>query len=511
MLREHTEKPYREGGGGAEKPFLSRMPKVIIPLEKWKDGTRLQFDELGSQFCYDDDYKVLEHTRIIDSRTNIKLESKACCCRTLLASITKVEKVSNRSRQVTTTLEPEDWNCTELTIGTFVSSCCPPRNTTNIEIGIAQQIVMIAAVGGSWMMLAKDALTAEDITYQLPQHKVEQVAIGCVLESVTRFAPDLFSPHNPCWFSSNDLVREHIPQSMYTHAAFAWAAYEMSTGNTELSILVRNPYTSNGEFALDSLVAILNKDRLTKKIARFGTDDSDIVYDLVHTFANKIFNAHLPLPICNVDLPWVWDMQENPLVPYRSDTAMVDFMPHIWTKHEVTYWRLFKGIVLLNEKLISIRRQLLPVCRFWWMDTLCINKSDMAELDMSIRSMHKWYSAASIVAVPTEQVIWEWMSRGWCLQEGKGARAILLDASQLPEGGDAMLTKLLEMGCVSADMPASLWLSLMESRYPHGWKIKHMHCKYCSSLTFNSCMEKESDAGLGSLNSSQYNVATCHG
>jgi hypothetical protein len=93
-----------------------------------------------------------------------------------------------------------------------------------------------------------------------------------------------------------DLVREHIPQSMYTRAAFAWAAYEMSTGNTEMSILVRNPYTSNGEFALDRLVAILNEDGLVKKIARFRTDDSDIAYDLVHTFAKKIFNAHLPLP-----------------------------------------------------------------------------------------------------------------------------------------------------------------------------------------------------------------------
>jgi hypothetical protein len=156
-------------------------------------------------------------------------------------------------------------------------------------------------------------------------------------------------------------------------------------------------------------------------------------------------------------------MQENRLVPYRSDTAMVGFMSHVWTKHEVTYGDCSKGIVLLNDKIISIRRQLLPVCRFWWMDTLCMNKSDVAELDMSIWSMHKWYSAASIVAVLTEQDIWEWMSRGWCLQEGKAARAILLDTSQLPRGGEAMLHTLLHMGCISAVMPASLWLSLMEN------------------------------------------------
>jgi hypothetical protein len=315
------------------------------------------------------------------------------------------------------------------------------------------------------MMLVKDALTAEDTTYQLPQPTVEQVAIGCVLKSVSQLPVSPFSLYAPGWYSSNDLVRHIIPLSIYTRAAFAWAAYEMSTGNSELSILVRNPYAPNGEFALDRLVAILNKVGLVKKIARFRTDDSDIAYDLVHSFAQKVFNAYLPSHECVVDLPRVWDMQENRLVPYKAHTATVGFVSHVWTEHEVTYGDCSKGTVVLNDKLISIRRQLLPVCRFWWMDTLCINKSDMAELDMSIRSMHKWYSAASIVALPTEQDTWEWMSRGWCLQEGKAARAILLDASQLPKGGDAMLTNLLEMGCVSADMPASLWLSLMASRY----------------------------------------------
>lgn len=470
MLRVLTSKHYKELGG-TEKPFLSRMTKVIIPLEKWNDGIELQFaellfEELGTQFCDDYNCNVLEHTRIIDSRTSIILEPKACCCRTLLASITKVEKLSNHSRQVSAILEPVDWNCTELTVETFLSSCCPPRNSTNIEIDIAQKIVMIAAVvGASWMMLVKDALTAEDTTYQLPQPTVEQVAIGCVLESVSRLPLNLFYPHDPCWFSSNDLVRDIIPLSIYTRAALAWAAYEMSTGNSEMSILVRNPYTSNGEFALHRLVAILNRDGLAKKIARFRTDDSAIAYDLVHTFAKKIFNAYLPLQECVVDLPRVWDMHENRLVPYKAHTATVGFISHSWTKHEVTYGDCSMGTVLMNDKLSSIKRQLRPVCRFWWMDTLCINKSDMAELDMSIRSMHKWYSAASIVAVPTEQDILEWMSRGWCLQEGKAARAILLNASRLPEGGDKMLTKLLEMGCVSTDMPASLWLSLMTSRY----------------------------------------------
>jgi hypothetical protein len=147
-----TSKHYKEWGG-AEKPFLSRMTKVTIPLEKLNDEIELQFEELlfeelGTQFCDDYDCNVLEHTRIIDSRTSIILEPKACCCRTVLASITKVEKLSCSSRQVSAILEPVDWNCTELTVETFISSCCPPRITTNIE-DIAQKIVMIAAVVGA--------------------------------------------------------------------------------------------------------------------------------------------------------------------------------------------------------------------------------------------------------------------------------------------------------------------------------------------------------------------------
>ncbi|GAB5591985.1 hypothetical protein Unana1_06885 [Umbelopsis nana] len=88
----------------------------------------------------------------------------------------------------------------------------------------------------------------------------------------------------------------------------------------------------------------------------------------------------------------------------------------------------------------------------------------MAELDMSIRSMHDWYSAASMVAVPSRQDLNVWLSRGWCLQEGQAAKSLMMSTSSLEKGGDDMLSILLEIGCVKAEMPASLWLSLMQVR-----------------------------------------------
>lgn len=98
---------------------------------------------------------------------------------------------------------------------------------------------------------------------------------------------------------------------------------------------------------------------------------------------------------------------------------------------------------------------------------------------MSIRSMHKWYSAASIVSVPINEDVNVWMTHGWCLQESQAARAILLDISQFPRGGQAMLKRLLDMGYVSTDVPASLWLCLMQKREQRGRKTKHMRWSAC--------------------------------
>lgn len=151
---------------------------------------------------------------------------------------------------------------------------------------------------------------------------------------------------------------------------------------------------------------------------------------------------------------------------YKADTAIVGFVSDVEeTDVEITFAHCIEGAVPQdNRKLESIKKQLLSVCRFWWLNTLCINKADMAELDMSIESMHNWYSAASIVCVPVKQDVKVWTTREWCLQEGKAARAILLDTSQFPRGGDTMRNTLLEMGCITNEMPASLWLFLMQKR-----------------------------------------------
>jgi hypothetical protein len=48
----------------------------------------------------------------------------------------------------------------------------------------------------------------------------------------------------------------------------------------------------------------------------------------------------------------------------------------------------------------------------------------MAELDEAIRSMYKWYSNCQAVVLDSGTTLYDWKSRGWCLQEGTAASAL---------------------------------------------------------------------------------------
>ncbi|KAI8576464.1 hypothetical protein K450DRAFT_256849 [Umbelopsis ramanniana AG] len=55
------------------------------------------------------------------------------------------------------------------------------------------------------------------------------------------------------------------------------------------------------------------------------------------------------------------------------------------------------------------------------MDTICIDKSNLSELDEVIRSMYKWYANCAAVVLDSGTSLSKWSSRGWCLQEGAAA------------------------------------------------------------------------------------------
>ncbi|KAI9281344.1 hypothetical protein BC943DRAFT_329695, partial [Umbelopsis sp. AD052] len=61
--------------------------------------------------------------------------------------------------------------------------------------------------------------------------------------------------------------------------------------------------------------------------------------------------------------------------------------------------------------------------------TICIDKSNLSELDEVIRSMYKWYANCAAVVLDSGTTLGLWSSRGWCLQEGAAA-GILCGISQ---------------------------------------------------------------------------------
>ena len=133
---------------------------------------------------------------------------------------------------------------------------------------------------------------------------------------------------------------------------------------------------------------------------------------------------------------------------------------HVWMKKEVVY----EDMVQFN-KLEALKSQEKPesaakifgACRtvlkyykrkieHLWLDTVCINKKDPAELSASINSMYRWYKEAEICFVylddystmeaPTSFTQSKWFTRGWTLQELVAPRKVIFFDKDWKEIGD---------------------------------------------------------------------------
>ena len=123
----------------------------------------------------------------------------------------------------------------------------------------------------------------------------------------------------------------------------------------------------------------------------------------------------------------VWDLQDDILVEY-VDVREVVFVTHRWGSSEINYQTVMEkkkcnshAISLLSTKLGRIRNALKEDTRYVWMDTICIDKANLSELDEAIRSMYKWYASCAAVVLDSGTPLDIWRSRGWCLQEGAAA------------------------------------------------------------------------------------------
>jgi Heterokaryon incompatibility protein (HET) len=124
--------------------------------------------------------------------------------------------------------------------------------------------------------------------------------------------------------------------------------------------------------------------------------------------------------------------------PFNQDIPEYAILSHTWGPdgEEVTYEDMMKGTG--NDKPGYKKLQFCAEqarrhgLRYSWVNTCCINKSSGPELDKAIRSMFRWYAAATRCYVylsdapdlkdPTSTVESafaksRWFTRGWILQE----------------------------------------------------------------------------------------------
>jgi hypothetical protein len=125
----------------------------------------------------------------------------------------------------------------------------------------------------------------------------------------------------------------------------------------------------------------------------------------------------------------VWDLHQDKLV-YNIDASKVIFVTHRWSADEKGYQDVMKmhlwsgqTVSRMSDKLRRIRKALLKHTntKYAWIDTICIDKSNLSELDEAIRSMYKWYASCAAVVLDSGTPLSTWCDRGWCLQEGAAA------------------------------------------------------------------------------------------
>jgi hypothetical protein len=125
----------------------------------------------------------------------------------------------------------------------------------------------------------------------------------------------------------------------------------------------------------------------------------------------------------------VWDVQQDKLVNH-IDVTKVIFVTHKWTAFEMTYQLVMMrekssgqtiGISTMSDKLHRIRESLRAHTQYVWIDTICIDKSNVSELDFTIRSLYEWYASCTAVFLDPGTLLKTWCMRGWCLLEGSAA------------------------------------------------------------------------------------------
>lgn len=193
-----------------------------------------------------------------------------------------------------------------------------------------------------------------------------------------------------------------------------------------------------------------------------------------------------------MDCPRVWDLETDEIVsnPNIGDDSdhQIAAITHRWQAKEFVYADLVEirrtnnvlkeldrplkstKISSMSDKLAKIKEELMGQVRYVWMDTLCIDKTSSVELDMSIRSMYRWYSNASFVYLEYYTSFKEWCKRGWTLQEGHAAKSLHIS----PKHGKFFMQLL---GTINLDECAKLalnewygyrnslyWIGLMELR-----------------------------------------------
>ncbi|APA10080.1 hypothetical protein sscle_05g048500 [Sclerotinia sclerotiorum 1980 UF-70] len=124
------------------------------------------------------------------------------------------------------------------------------------------------------------------------------------------------------------------------------------------------------------------------------------------------------------------------------DTLPYAILSHTWTDQEVTYKDLISGTGKSKSGYEKIKfcgeQAAKDGLRYFWVDTCCIDKSNLTELSEAINSMFRWYRNAKKcyvyltdvstpgddVYVQANQSTWEvafrssrWFTRGWTLQE----------------------------------------------------------------------------------------------
>jgi hypothetical protein len=196
---------------------------------------------------------------------------------------------------------------------------------------------------------------------------------------------------------------------------------------------------------------------------------------------------------CEMDCLRVWDLEkdiviDNPNIGLANDEIRhkIAAITHRWGPDEITYKHLMKmeqtnailealghptksmKISPMSPKLAKIREELKSQIKYVWMDTLCIDKTSSVELDMSIRSMYRWYSDASFVYLEHFTNFNEWCTRGWTLQEGAAAKILRVS----PNHGNSfwdLVSKLgdeahfLGIGRIHGSS-SFYWINLMQSR-----------------------------------------------